>query len=70
MRLDGLRVLVVDDEADARRLLVKVLKGVGAKVTSAGSAAEALEALGKEDAARAGHNRQRPGNAGIRTGMS
>lgn len=45
VRLDGLRVLVVDDEADARRLLVRVLEDVGATVTVAGSAAEALEAL-------------------------
>jgi len=45
VRLDGLRVLVVDDEADARRVLVKVLEGVGAIVTAAGSAAEAMEAL-------------------------
>jgi hypothetical protein len=50
VRLDGLRVLVVDDEADARRLLVKVLEGVGAIVTAVGSAAEALEALDKERA--------------------
>jgi CheY-like chemotaxis protein len=45
VRLDGLRVLVVDDEADARRVLVKVLEGVGAIVAAAGSAAEALAAL-------------------------
>jgi signal transduction histidine kinase len=47
VRLDGLRVLVVDDEPDARRLLVKVLEQVGAVVTGAGSAAEALELLAK-----------------------
>jgi hypothetical protein len=45
IRLDGLRVLVVDDEADARRMLAKVLEGVGARVTTVGSAAEALAAL-------------------------
>jgi CheY-like chemotaxis protein len=44
-RLDGLRVLVVDDEADARRVLVRVLGEVGATVTAAGSAAQALEML-------------------------
>jgi hypothetical protein len=43
--LDGLHVLVVDDEADARRMLLKVLESVGARVTTAGSAAEALDIL-------------------------
>jgi len=45
VRLDGLRVLVVDDEPDARRLLVRLLEGVGATATAAGSAAQALDAL-------------------------
>jgi signal transduction histidine kinase len=45
VRLDGLRVLVVDDEADARRLLIKVLEQVGATVTAVASAREAIEAL-------------------------
>jgi signal transduction histidine kinase/ActR/RegA family two-component response regulator len=45
VRLDGLHVLVVDDEADARRMLLKVLEGVGARVTTAASAAEALAIL-------------------------
>jgi CheY-like chemotaxis protein len=43
--LDGLRVLVVDDEADSRGILVLVLEQVGAIVTAAGSVAEAIEAL-------------------------
>jgi CheY-like chemotaxis protein len=45
--LDGLRLLVVDDEPDARRVLVKVLQDAGALVTVAGSAAEAMEALAR-----------------------
>jgi CheY-like chemotaxis protein len=46
VRLDGLRVLV-DDEADARRVLVLVLEQVGAIGTAAGSVREAMEALRK-----------------------
>lgn len=48
IRLDGLRVLVVDDELDARRLLVKVLGEAGALVTPAGSVAEAIVAVAAE----------------------
>lgn len=44
-RLDGLKVLVVDDEADTRELLRVVLGRCGAEVTTAGSAEEALELL-------------------------
>jgi signal transduction histidine kinase/ActR/RegA family two-component response regulator len=44
-RLDGLRVLVVDDEPDTRELLKAGLGQSGAEVTVAGSAAEALEAM-------------------------
>jgi signal transduction histidine kinase len=45
VRLDGLRLLVVDDEADARRVLVMVLEQVGAIVTAVASVREAIEAL-------------------------
>src|SRR5204863_8940032 len=43
--LTGVRVLVVDDEADARDLLTAVLEQCGAEVTPVSSAAEALDAL-------------------------
>jgi CheY-like chemotaxis protein len=44
-RLEGLRVLVVDDHGDARELLGLVLRERGAEVMLAASAAEALEVL-------------------------
>jgi signal transduction histidine kinase len=44
-RLDGLRVLVVDDEPDARELVGTMLAQAGAAVTVAGSSAEAWRAL-------------------------
>lgn len=43
--LDGLRVLVVDDEVDARDVLEAVLTGAGAAVLLASSADEALEMI-------------------------
>lgn len=43
--LTGLRILVVDDETDARELLVFILEQSGAIVTSAASAVEALKVL-------------------------
>ena len=46
--LEGLRVLIVDDEADTRELLVTVLTSCGAQVTLAASAAEALEQIKHE----------------------
>ena len=45
--LDGIRVLVVDDELDARELLSAALSACGADVVSASSAAEALEVLSR-----------------------
>jgi PAS domain S-box-containing protein len=45
VRLDGLRVMVVDDEPDARRLLSKVLGEAGATVTAADSVEKALAEL-------------------------
>jgi CheY-like chemotaxis protein len=44
-RLDGLRILVVEDEPDARELLAAGLGQCGAEVTAVSSAREALEAL-------------------------
>jgi len=44
-RLDGLRVLVVDDEPDARSLVQEMLRQHGAQVAVAQSAAEARSAL-------------------------
>jgi CheY-like chemotaxis protein/anti-sigma regulatory factor (Ser/Thr protein kinase) len=45
--LEGLRVLVVDDEPDTRELLRAVLTSCGAQAVLAGSAAEALEEIGR-----------------------
>ena len=44
-RLDGIRVLVVDDESDARDLFASILREAGAAVTIAGSADEAREQM-------------------------
>jgi CheY-like chemotaxis protein len=44
--LDGLRVLVVDDEADARVLIRRVLEGCGALVSDVASAIEGLAEMG------------------------
>ena len=46
--LDDLHVLVVDDEQDARELLVTVLERCGAAVVAVATAREALAALGVE----------------------
>ena len=46
-RLDGVHVLAVDDEPDSLSLLRTVLEAAGATVTTASSAAEALEVLGR-----------------------
>jgi len=44
-RLDRLRVLVVDDEHDARQLIHEILRQHGAEVTMVSSAAEARRAM-------------------------
>jgi PAS domain S-box-containing protein len=43
--LRGLRVLVVDDDGDAREMIATMLQGSGAVVTSAASVAEAMKAI-------------------------
>jgi CheY-like chemotaxis protein len=48
-RLCGLRVLVVDDQEDARDLLATIFEGAGAEVTLADSAQAALEAIAEAD---------------------
>ncbi len=47
IRLDGLRVLVVDDDEDARNLIERVLADEGALVSCASSAVEGLRAVGE-----------------------
>jgi len=46
--LAGIRVLVVDDEPDARELLAAVLGGAGAQVSTAASTREALAVIERE----------------------
>jgi signal transduction histidine kinase len=44
-RLDGARILIVDDEADARELFASIVEASGASVITASSAEEAMDAL-------------------------
>ncbi len=46
--LKGARVLVVDDETDAREIVTMILQQCGAKVTATSSAGEALEEFQKQ----------------------
>lgn len=48
VRLDGVHVLLVEDDEDSRRLLGTILKRNGARVTSTKSAAEALRVFEDE----------------------
>jgi PleD family two-component response regulator len=43
--LDGVEILVVDDESDGRALIGRILEGRGARIIGAGSAHEALQLL-------------------------
>ena len=47
--LEGLHVLVVEDNDDAREMLAVLLEAHGATVTAASSSAEAVEALDRVD---------------------
>jgi signal transduction histidine kinase len=47
-KLDGLRILIVDDEADAREIISTMLEQWGAEVTAVASAAEAIDCLGRD----------------------
>jgi signal transduction histidine kinase/ActR/RegA family two-component response regulator len=47
--LKGVSILIVDDETDARELLVAILNDYGADVRAAASAAAALDVLNDED---------------------
>jgi PAS domain S-box-containing protein len=44
-RLDGISVLIVDDEPDGRALMARILEGRGARPSCANNAAEALDHL-------------------------
>jgi CheY-like chemotaxis protein len=46
--LDGVRVLVVDDQAAVREIITLLLEESGVSVTAVPGASEALEALGRE----------------------
>jgi signal transduction histidine kinase/ActR/RegA family two-component response regulator len=48
IRLDGLRVLVVDDDDESRQVMAAHLEGHGATVVTAASVAEALEVVRRE----------------------
>ena len=48
-RLDGIRVLIVDDEPDTREIMAHELQGCGAVVSQAGCTGDALEILEGEE---------------------
>lgn len=48
LSLSGVKVLVVDDEADAREMLIRLLGRFNAEVRAAGSAAEAMDQIRTE----------------------
>jgi len=48
LRLDGVRVLIADDESDVRKMVAATLEGAGAAVIAVSSAEAALQALQAE----------------------
>ena len=48
-RLDGIRVLILDDDADARDVMAHALHSYGASVTSAATAVQAFELLSRTE---------------------
>ena len=64
--LSGLRVLVVDDEADIRLGLRLLIEPLGAHVSAASSGAEALEVIEGEGADLVLTDLQMPGMSGVR----
>ena len=48
-RLDGVRVLVVDDEEDARELIGRALEDRGARITLASNSHDAIQILERDD---------------------
>jgi PleD family two-component response regulator len=46
IRLDGVRILLVEDDTDTRKVMQLLLNDAGAAVVTAGSADEAMQALG------------------------
>jgi signal transduction histidine kinase/ActR/RegA family two-component response regulator len=48
-RLDGVRVLVVDDEEDARELIGRALEDRGARITLAANSRDAMQILQRDD---------------------
>jgi CheY-like chemotaxis protein len=63
-RLDGVRVLVVDDSAAIREGVTEILEVCGATVTAVGSAEEALEVLQREGPDVLVSDLAMPGNGG------
>ena len=49
VRLDGVRVLVVDDEADTRDLIGRALEDRGARISMAGNSQDAIEILERNE---------------------